>query len=152
MSQEYIIMLVILVLSIVGHNMSVAYATAAVLLLRILGFNQILSLVGDKGISWGIILLTTAIMVPIATGKITLAAIWDCFRSHAGIIAILVGIGVALSGRLGVDYMKSSPEVATAIIIGTMIGVFFFKGIPVGPLIAAGVVYVIMGVWDKLIG
>ena len=38
------------------------------------------------------------------------------------------------------------------LIIGTMIGVFFFRGVPVGPLIAAGVVYVIMSLWDRLMG
>ena len=59
---------------------------------------------------------------------------------------------VAIFGYLGVGYMKASPEVATALIIGTMIGVFFFKGVPVGPLIASGVVYVIMSIAQKFMG
>lgn len=150
MGQEYIIMLAILICGVVGHNMSVAYAAGAVILLKVLGLNQVIDVLGDKGITWGIILLTAAIFVPIATGKITWGDILHCFQSPVGIVSLIVGAGVAIFGYLGVDYMKASPEVATALIIGTMIGVFFFRGIPVGPLIASGVVYVVMTIWQKL--
>lgn len=150
MGQEYIIMLAILLCGVVGHNMSVAYAAGAVILLKVLGLNQVVDILGDKGITWGITLLTAAIFVPIATGRIGWADILHCFQSPVGIICLIVGAGVAIFGYLGVDYMKASPEVATALIIGTMIGVFFFRGVPVGPLIASGVVYVIMTIWQKL--
>lgn len=143
-------MLAILICGVVGHNMSVAYAAGAVILLKVLGLNQVIDVLGDKGITWGIILLTAAIFVPIATGKITWGDIMHCFQSPVGIVSLIVGAGVAIFGYLGVDYMKASPEVATALIIGTMIGVFFFRGIPVGPLIASGVVYVVMTIWQKL--
>ena len=150
MGQEYIIMLAILICGVVGHNMSVAYAAGAVILLKVLGLNQVIDVLGDKGITWGIILLTAAIFVAIATGKITWADFLHCFQSPVGIVSLIVGAGVAIFGYLGVDYMKASPEVATALIIGTMIGVFFFRGVPVGPLIASGVVYVVMTIWQKL--
>ena len=150
MGQEYIIMLAILICGVVGHNMSVAYAAGAVILLKVLGLNQVIDVLGDKGVSWGIILLTAAIFVPIATGKITWGDIMHCFQSPVGIVSLIVGAGVAIFGYLGVDYMKASPEVTTALIIGTMIGVFFFRGVPVGPLIASGVVYVAMTIWQKL--
>ncbi len=149
MSQEYLIMIAIVVCGVVGHNLSVAYAAGAVIILKVLGLNQAIDLLGDKGISLGIIILTAAILVPIATGKITIETILECFKSPVGIVALIVGAGVAIFGYFGVDYMKESPEVATALIIGTMIGVFFFRGIPVGPLIASGVVYAIMTVWQK---
>ncbi len=149
MGQEYIIMIAIMICGVVGHNLSVAYAAGAVILLKVLGLNQAINILGEKGISLGIIILTAAIFVPIATGKITWQTILECFQSPVGIISLIVGAGVAIFGYFGVDYMKASPEVATALIIGTMIGVFFFRGIPVGPLIASGVVYAIMTLWQK---
>lgn len=150
--QEYLVMLAVLILAVVGHNMSVAYAAGAVLILKVLGLNQLLALFEAKGVSWGIIILTAAILVPLATGKITWEHLLHCLHSPAGIVAIAMGILVAIFGCLGVDYIKATPEVTTALIIGTMIGVFFFKGIPVGPLIAAGMVYCIMSVWGKIFG
>lgn len=144
MGQEYIIMLLILAISIIGHNMSVAYAAGFVLAIKLLGLTQLLDKLGSHGLNIGIIILTAAILVPIADGRITLAVILDAFKSPAGVVAIITGIGVAIAGGAGVGYMQTTPEIVSALIIGTIAGVFFFKGIPVGPLIAAGVVYGIM--------
>lgn len=142
--QEYIIMGAILLFSIVGHNMSVAYAVGIVLVIKILGLTQVMNALGSYGLNYGIILLTAAILVPIADGRITWEIILESFKSPAGIVAILVGIGVAMAGGAGVGYLKATPEIVSAIIIGTMSGVFFFKGVAVGPLIAAGIVCAIM--------
>lgn len=146
MSQEYIILFAILVLGYLGHNMSVAYAAGAVLALRLLGLNGFLEDLGKQGLNWGIILLTMAILVPIATGKITWNHILDTFKSPVGIVAMIVGIGVALAGHKGVGFMLASPEIVSSLIVGTMIGVFFFDGVPVGPLIAAGITYWIVSI------
>ena len=40
--------------------------------------------------------------------------------------------------------MQSNPNVIPALIVGTMAGVFFFKGLAVGPLIAAGFTYFVV--------
>ena len=39
-----------------------------------------------------------------------------------------------------------------ALLVGTMAGVFFFKGLAVGPLIAAGVVYFVMSILSRFTG
>lgn len=142
--QEYIIIGLVLLVSIIGGNMSVAYAAGIVLAIKILGLDSLMQGLGAHGINVGIIILTAAILVPIADGRITVPVIIEAFKSPAGIVAITVGILVAVSGRAGVGFMQASPEVVSALIIGTMAGVFFFKGVAVGPLIAAGVVCGIM--------
>lgn len=144
MGQEYIIMGAILLFSLLGHNMSVAYAVGIVLVIKLLGLTQVMQGLGSHGLNVGIIILTAAILVPIADGSITWSIIVDAFKSPAGVVAILVGIGVAVAGGAGVGFMQAKPEIVSALIIGTMSGVFFFKGVAVGPLIAAGIVCVIM--------
>ncbi|MDO4179611.1 MAG: DUF441 domain-containing protein [Phascolarctobacterium sp.] len=150
MSQEYILLLIILALSIVGHNMSVTYAVCIVLLLKVLGLNTALETFGKQGLNWGIIILTAAILVPIANGTITYKDMTNCFTSRTGIIALLVGSWVAVAGHFGVDVLKSTPELVSSLIIGTMLGVFFFDGVAVGPLIAAGIVYWILNILKYL--
>ena len=137
---EYLALGFILLLSIIGHNTSVAYAATIVLVLKLLGLTSLLNVIGSNGLNWGIILLTMAILVPIANGEITVKIMLDSFKSPLGITAIIAGTLAAASGGYGVQLLKSSPEVVSALIIGTMIGVFFFKGITVGPLIAGGLV------------
>ena len=138
---EYITLIAVLLLSYFGHNMTVAYAAGIVLILKVLGLTPALEALGTQGLNWGIIILTAAILVPIANGTITIHTMIDAFRSHAGIIAIVAGLLAALAGGSGVELLKSTPDVIPALIIGTMAGVIFFHGVAVGPLIAGGVTY-----------
>jgi uncharacterized membrane protein (DUF441 family) len=84
-----------------------------------------------------------ATLTPLATEKINTAMIIDSFKTPRGIIAVVTGIFVAWAGSKGVSFMVASPEVISALMIGTVIGVCFFKGVAVGPLIAAGLVSMI---------
>lgn len=150
MYSEYITLGLILILSYIGHNMSVLYATLIVLALKALGLHSLLNALGSDGLNWGIILLTAAILVPIATGTVTVQTMIDSFKTPLGITATIAGILAAVAGGSGITLLKNSPEVVSALIIGTMAGVFFFKGIAVGPLIAGGLTYLVMSIASKL--
>lgn len=62
-------------------------------------------------------------------------------------VAVIVGVLVAWLGGRGVTLMVDQPTVVTGLLVGTIIGVTFFRGVPVGPLIAAGIVSVLL--WTK---
>ncbi|MBR2216522.1 MAG: DUF441 domain-containing protein [Selenomonadaceae bacterium] len=147
MATEYITLIAVLLLSLLGHNMTVVYATAIVLALKVLGLNSALNSLGSQGINWGIVILTAAILVPIATGTITIHTMIESFKTRPGIVAVVAGLLAALAGGSGVTLLASAPNVIPALIIGTMAGVLFFNGIAVGPLIAAGVTYFVLAIW-----
>lgn len=96
------------------------------------------------GLTIGIIILTIGVLSPIVSGKIALPNLkellnWKMFLS------IAVGVLVAwLAGR-GVTLMSNQPVLVTGLLIGTIAGVAFLGGIPVGPLIAAGILALILG-------
>lgn len=150
MYSEYITLGIVLILSYIGHNTSVLYAAGIVLALKVLGLNGLLNALGSDGLNWGIILLTAAILVPIATGSITIQNMIDSFKTPLGVTAMIAGVLAAVAGGSGITLLKNSPEVVSALIIGTMAGVFFFKGIAVGPLIAGGITYLVMSIASKL--
>ena len=145
---EYLTLGAVLILSIVGHNMTVVYAAVMVLVLKILaqltGAPIILEYMGGHGLQLGIIILTAAVLVPIADGTVTISTMTNSFKTPIGIVAVTAGLLAAMAGGVGVPLMQSNPNVIPALIVGTMAGVFFFKGIAVGPLIAAGFTYFIM--------
>jgi len=145
---EYLTLIFVLILSIVGHNSTVIYAAVLVLILKIIaqvsGQPQILEWTGSHGLNLGIIVLTAAVLVPIADGTVTVQTIIDSFKTPIGIVAVIAGLLAAISGGVGVPLMQTNPNVIPALIVGTMAGVFFFKGIAVGPLIAAGFTYFVM--------
>ncbi len=145
---EYLTLGAVLLLSIVGQNMTVVYAAVIVLAIKIFaqvsGSPIILDYFGSHGLNFGIIILTAAILVPIANGTVTISTMIDSFKTPIGIVAVTAGLLAAISGGAGVPLMQENPNVIPALIVGTMAGVFFFKGIAVGPLIAAGFTYFVM--------
>ena len=151
---EYLTLAAVLLLSIIGHNSTVIYAAVLVLILKIAaqvsGQPQVLEWMGSHGLSFGIIILTAAVLVPIADGTVTIQTIIDSFKTPIGIVAVTAGLLAAISGGAGVPLMQTNPNVIPALIVGTMAGVFFFKGIAVGPLIAAGFTYFVMALIEYL--
>ena len=151
---EYLTLGVVLILSIVGHNNTVIYAAVLVLILKIAaqvsGQPQVLEWMGSHGLNLGIIILTAAVLVPIADGTVTVQTIIDSFKTPIGIVAVIAGLLAAISGGVGVPLMQTNPNVIPSLIVGTMAGVFFFTGIAVGPLIAAGFTYFVMAILNHL--
>ena len=150
MYSEYLMLLLILALGIIGHNTTVAYAVIIVLVLKLLGLTAMLDILSVNGLNWGIVLLLAAILVPIATGDVTIANMIDAFKSHLGIAAIVCGVLAAMAGGGGVELLKNDPHIVAALIIGTIIGVCFFKGVAVGPLIAGGMTYALMKLFASI--
>ena len=134
----------VLILSLLGKSKMVALAAALLLAMVVLGFKAPLPWLEKNLIKCGIFLLTLAVLIPLGTGKITLLHLYQTCTSLNGLIAIAVGIAVAWLGAQGVNYMQVSPDVISSLLIGTIVGVCFFGGIAVGPLIAAGVVYLLL--------
>jgi uncharacterized membrane protein (DUF441 family) len=142
--QPYLILGFMIVLGYLAHNLTVSYAAGLLVLMKLVLPEEKLMYFSSHGVNWGIILLMAALMVPIATGKIGLSETLGVFRNPMGIASLVIGALVALLGRWGVDLMGEDPEVVAAMLIGTIIGVFLFKGVPVGPMIASGLLYCLM--------
>ena len=144
MIAEYVTLAAVLVLAFIGHNMTVVWAAGIVIVIKALGATQVLHTLGTDGLNWGIIILTAAILVPIAEGTVTIHTMIDAFKTPPGIVAVIAGVLAAMAGGSGVDLLKNSPEVVSALLLGTMAGVFFLNGLAVGPLIAAGFTYFVL--------
>jgi uncharacterized membrane protein (DUF441 family) len=147
MSFDNLPILLILAISVIGNNSSVAIAAAALLLLKLCGLTSWLDMVETKGINYGVILLTAGVLAPLAAGKIDINGLANIFKTPKGLLAIVIGLGVAWVAGRGVNFMQASPEIVTALMVGTVIGVCFFKGLAVGPLIAGGIVALLVGLF-----
>lgn len=135
-----IILICLAVLSYFVHNNAVTISILVLLAIKITPLAQFFPYVEKQGITLGIIILTVAVMAPLASGSLPASALIKSFTNWKSIVAILVGIFVAWLGGRGVNFMSVQPSVIGGLLIGTVIGVAFFRGVPVGPLIAAGIV------------
>ncbi|ATO20213.1 hypothetical protein BS636_11340 [Acinetobacter sp. LoGeW2-3] len=134
-----LVLLILLACGIFSHNTAVTIAAGVLLVLKITPLNEMLPYVQTHGLNIGVIILTIGVLAPIASGKISGDSILKSFLSWKSLLAIAVGIFVAWLGGRGVKLMTNQPNVVTGLLIGTVAGVAFLRGVPVGPLIAAGI-------------
>ncbi|GKX55050.1 UPF0756 membrane protein [Leminorella grimontii] len=140
-----IVLLVLAGLGILSHNNTVTIAILVLLILRLTPLSAAFPWVQKYGLTIGITILTIAVMTPLANGKMSPSMLMQVFVNWKSLVAIVIGIVVAWLGGRGVTLMTNQPSVVAGLLVGTIIGVAFFRGIPVGPLIAAGVVSLIVG-------
>jgi len=130
---------------IFSHNTAVTIAAAVLIVLKITPLNDLLPYVQQHGLNIGIIILTIGVLAPIASGKIPGDSILKSFLSWKSLLAIAIGLFVAWLGGRGVKLMSSQPDVVAGLLIGTVAGVAVLRGVPVGPLIAAGILSLLIG-------
>lgn len=83
-------------------------------------------------------------MAPIASGTLPPSTLLHSFVNWKSLLAIAVGVCFWLGGR-GVALMGSQPQLVAGLLVGTVLGVALFRGVPVGPLIAAGIISLFIG-------
>ena len=147
MNFDNVPLLIILVLSVIGNNHSVSIAALVLLLIKLLGFSTWFPMIESHGMTIGITILTMAVLTPIAQGRISTSGMLEAFKTPIGFVAIIIGMLVAWVAAKGLPFMAETPEAVTALIMGTIIGVCFFNGLAVGPLIAGGIVSLIISLF-----
>ena len=140
--ESWLFLLAILVVAWFGKNQSLQIATVVVLLIKLIPNTTI----GQKGINWGVTVITVAILIPIATGQIGFRDLWHAFKSPVGWIAVACGVLVSVLSFHGVGLLSATPEITVALVFGTIMGVVLLKGVAAGPIIAAGITYCIIQV------
>lgn len=144
MSIEMLPLLILVVLSVLGKNQPVAVAASVLLIIKLLGLNSWFLILESKGMNIGITILTLAILAPLATGRISINNIIDTLKSPVALLALATGVFVAWAAGRGLLFINSSPEIVTSLVLGTVVGVCFLQGVAIGPLIAGGLVSLVL--------
>nr|WP_026213035.1 DUF441 domain-containing protein [Moraxella boevrei] len=139
-NSSLIMLLILLSCGVISQNNTIIIATAVLIILSVLPMSQPLLVNLEKyGLNFGILMLTIGVLAPIASGKIGSDNLLKSFANWQSLLAVLVGVFVAWLGGRGVKLMSVEPNVVAGLLIGTVLGVTFLRGVPVGPLIAAGI-------------
>lgn len=137
-----LLLLTLIFLGIVSRNHAISIAAGVLLVVQQTFLAKYLPWLDKYGMKIGIIILTIGVFAPLVSGRIKLPEMrtlldWKMF------VAILMGVFVAWLGGRGVGLMSTQPVLVTGLLLGTLIGVGVFGGIPVGPLVAAGALAVV---------
>ncbi|UYU33383.1 DUF441 domain-containing protein [Siccibacter colletis] len=135
-----LVLLALAALGFVSHNTAVAVSILVLIIVRVTPLNHFFPWIEKQGLTVGIIILTIGVMAPIASGTLPPSSLFQSFLSWKSLLAIAVGVFVSWLGGRGVTLMSSQPGIVAGLLVGTVLGVALFRGVPVGPLIAAGLV------------
>ncbi|NLV91591.1 MAG: DUF441 domain-containing protein [Firmicutes bacterium] len=131
-------LLILLALGVLGGNHLVSISGTILLLLRLLGCQQWLPLLEGPCLQIGLTLLILSILIPFSSSDLELRQVAQALLRPTGAATFVAGIAGAYLGARGVTILQSHPEAILGIVLGTIVGATFFQGIPVGPLVAAG--------------
>ncbi|MGM9985627.1 MAG: DUF441 domain-containing protein [Bacillaceae bacterium] len=142
-------LLCLLAIGFIAKNSSLTIAIFILLGIKLIGMgDKVFPFLQSKGINLGVTIITIAVLVPIATGEIGIKEIGSSLKSIYAWIAVGSGVAVALLAKGGVQLLATQPQMTAALVLGTILAVAVFKGVAVGPLIGAGIAYVVMNVID----
>ncbi|AFK87146.1 MULTISPECIES: DUF441 domain-containing protein [Thermoanaerobacterium] len=142
-----LILSIMLFFSIIGKNDNVAAAILILLLTKLMNLEIINQFVSKNGMNLGIIVLTMGALSPLAMNKVSIGDFLNAAKSMEGVITIIAGIIVAVLASIGLNTMKVDANGVVGVLLGTVIGVSFFKGAPVGPMIALGITTILLRIF-----
>ncbi len=132
-----------LVMGLIARSNLLAAAAAVLLTIRLTGLTFLLPHLYQPSMDLGLLFLTVAMLVPFATGKVAIQDILKSFGSLPGFVAI---VGAALATHLNAHgiHIYEQSHLMISLIVGSIIGIVVLGGMPVGPLTAAGVTYLML--------
>lgn len=129
----------LLLIGIVAHSNLIATAACIMLILKFTNLNVMFPLLERRGLELGLLFLILSILVPLANGKVSERDILYNLTSLPGILAIAGGALATHMNTRGLQLLKLDPEIIFGLVLGSIFGIVFLHGMPVGPLMAAGV-------------
>ena len=139
-----LLLVFLIVLGLISQNSAITISAAVLLIMQQTLLSKYIPILEQYGVKIGIIILTIGVPSAVSVGKNPTARSQFILNWKMG-VSITTGIFVAWLAGKGVPLMSEQPVLVTGLLIGTIIGVSFLGGIPVGPLIAAGILSVLIG-------
>jgi uncharacterized membrane protein (DUF441 family) len=133
------LLVILIVIGLVGRSNIIATASSLLLILKLISLERFFPALERRGLELGLLFLTMGVLVPFASEKIGPKDVSPLFTSPYGIIALAGGAIATYINGSGLNLLRTEPQMIIGMVIGSIFGIIVFKGIPVGPLMAAGI-------------
>ncbi|MBD2864458.1 DUF441 domain-containing protein [Paenibacillus oceani] len=147
-----LLLLLLIIVGMIGRSPIITTAACILLIVKLIHLERFLPSIERRGLELGLLFLTMGVLVPFASERISTKDITAVFTSWPGVIALLGGaIATYMNGK-GLDLLKVDPQLIVGLVIGSIFGIIFMRGIPVGPLMAAGITALLLKIASFLFG
>ncbi|WNQ09408.1 DUF441 domain-containing protein [Paenibacillus aurantius] len=145
-----ILLLLLIIIGLIGRSNIITTASCILLVIKLLSLDRYLPTIERRGLELGLLFLTMGVLVPFASERISLKDVTPVFTTWPGILALTGGaIATYMNGK-GLELLKIDPQLIVGLVIGSIFGIVFMRGIPVGPLMAAGITALLLKIFQFL--
>jgi uncharacterized membrane protein (DUF441 family) len=141
----------LVVIGLIGRSRNITTAACILLIFKLLSLDRFLPLIERRGLETGLLLLTIGVLVPFLNGKITRKDVTSIFTSAPGILALAGGALATYTNGAGLALLKADPQMIAGLMLGSIIGIIFLKGVPAGPLMAAGITALLLEIFSLIV-
>jgi uncharacterized membrane protein (DUF441 family) len=134
-----VLLVILIIIGLIGRSPIITTAACVLLVVKLINLDRFLPALERRGLELGLLFLTIGVLVPFASERISYKDVLSVFTTWPGIIALTGGaIATYMNGK-GLELLKIDPQLIVGLVIGSIFGILFMRGIPVGPLMAAGI-------------
>lgn len=148
--KSYSLLFLIFVLGLLSKNRLIYISSGILIIFSLLKMLPATPSARSIILDTGVILLVIGVLMPLGDGNFSAGKLYRSIFTMEGLVCFLVGIASAIMARSGVLLMNDLPWVMVCLLMGSIVGTAFFKGIPTGPLVAAGLAAVIINLLKKV--
>ena len=148
MTRQTAAVVVILAMGVFGRNNTIIIASLVALALILLPTGPLLPWLATNGIQAGIFILMLAVLADLGTGRVQVTNLVPELWSVRGVLSLLGGIAASWLSARGIELLVTRPQVTIGLVVGSVIATVFLRGVPIGPLFAAGLTAVFLQVWQ----
>ncbi|MBE3599117.1 MAG: DUF441 family protein [Limnochordaceae bacterium] len=147
---ESLLLLTLAAAGLLGGNDAVGIAALVALGVRAVGSAPLLEGTAHHSLHLGILFLVLSLLLnALSTGQQALTLFSRMVGTPAGLLSLVVGFYSTRMAADGITLMQRQPEALLGLVMGSLIGVWVLGGVPVGPLVAAGIVQLLLRVWPR---
>jgi uncharacterized membrane protein (DUF441 family) len=151
MNGEWVLMALIVV-GWIGRSPIITTAACLLLIVKLIHLERFLPAIERRGLEFGLLFLTMAVLVPFASGKIQAKDVYQPFAHWTGWVALIGGVIATYLNGKGLGLLKMDPQLIVGMVVGSIIGIVLLRGIPTGPLMAAGLTALMFKLVQLLMG
>ena len=140
-----VLLLFLICISIIAKNKPLLVGSTVVLILSFFDKYYIAKIDKNMFLNGGLMLLMIWMLMPLiqSNGSYSFYDIKN-YLNIDWLVSFLSGFFIVIIAARGLDLLNSNPSILIGVIVGSIIGVTFFGGIPVGILTGSRIAYLII--------
>lgn len=147
MTWASLLLLIIFALGLLARSLVIATSAALLLVIKSLGLEKItFPWLEKQALDVGLVFLMLAVLVPLADDRVSWPQLRQGLLSAGGLAALVGGLVATRLNLSGLRLLQEQPSIMVALVVGCILGVVWLGGIPVGPLMAAGLAALLLGI------